>query len=65
MDSNTKAVLEEHLHRISSKLIFLRDHLERTDALPGLVDVVDDLRNEAGTAIDLWEGLDKPAEAQA
>ncbi len=65
MDSDAKAPLEEHLHRISSKLIFLKDYLQSTEALPGLVDVVEDLAAEAETAIGLCEAMGDSAEAQA
>ncbi|WP_428565465.1 MAG: hypothetical protein ACP59X_04410 [Solidesulfovibrio sp. DCME] len=55
MRSADQRTLEDHLHRISSKLIFLRDHSEAIEAFPGLVDVVENLKDEAGMAIDLWE----------
>ena len=63
MDSDAKAPLEDHLHRISSKIIFLKDYLQSTDALPGLVDVVEDLAAEAETAINLCEAMGESAEA--
>ena len=65
MCSSNARTLENHLYRISSKIIFLKDYLQSTEALPGLVDVVEDLEEEARTAIDLLEELDKSAEAQA
>jgi hypothetical protein len=65
MCSSGTRTLEDHLYRISSKIIFLKDYLQSTEALPGLVDVVEDLEEEARTAIDLLEELDKPAEVQA
>jgi len=57
MDSANKRTLEDHPYRISSKLIFLGSYLEAAEALPGLVDIVEDLKDEAITAIDLWEEL--------
>lgn len=65
MCSSNARTLEDHIYRISSKIIFLKDYLQSTEALPGLVDVVEDLEEEARTAIDLLEELDKSAEAQA
>jgi hypothetical protein len=65
MCSSNVRTLEDHIYRISSKIIFLKDYLQSTEALPGLVDVVEDLEEEARTAIDLLEELDKSAEAQA
>ena len=65
MRSSSTRTLEDHIYRISSKIIFLKDYLQSTEALPGLVDVVEDLEEEAKTAIDLLEELDKSAEAQA
>ena len=65
MCSSSTRTLDDHLYRISSKIILLKDYLQSTEALPGLVDVVEDLEEEAKTAIDLLEELDKSAEAQA
>lgn len=63
MGSTDTRTFEDHLHRISSKLIFLKSYLEATQALPGLVDVVEDLKDEAQTAIDLLEDIEVPMAA--
>jgi hypothetical protein len=65
MCSSSTRTLEDHLHRISSKIILLKDYLHSTEALPGLVDVVEDLAAEAETAIGLCEAMGDSAEAQA
>jgi hypothetical protein len=57
MASANKKTLEDYLYRIFSKLIFLGSYLEATGALSGLMDVVENLKDEAITAIDLWEEL--------
>ncbi|OLN29862.1 hypothetical protein DVDV_0859 [Desulfovibrio sp. DV] len=63
MCSSNARTLEDHLYRISSKIIFLKDYLQSTEALPGLVDVVEDLAAEAETAINLCEAMGEAAEA--
>lgn len=63
MCSSNARTLEDHLYRISSKIIFLKDYLQSTEALPGLVDVVEDLAAEAETAINLCEAMNDSAEA--